>query len=183
MIAWVAAPPDVMLALCVAGFASLPMSAKSNWSFASHPSGQPRNFAPVWTWLRPTRSGGRTQFTRFGLNRRIDEGEMPKVSFDFHTAVPPERVMAMLTDFSPNRPVVWPMLAPELYEVYRLDSDHAYVKEGSTFPRRIFRCPEHVPSLSQMLRKSAGKSNFSRSMPVLGPPRRRVDMTSDALIS
>src|SRR6516165_4397944 len=63
---------------------------------------------------------------------------MPKVSFDFHTAVPPERVMAMLTNFSPNRPVVWPMLAPELYEVYRLDADSAYVKEGSTFPRRIW---------------------------------------------
>ena len=61
---------------------------------------------------------------------------MPKVSFDLRTAVPPERVMAMLTDFSPNRPEVWPMLAPELYEVYRRNADSAYVKEGSTFPRR-----------------------------------------------
>ena len=61
---------------------------------------------------------------------------MPKVSFDFHTAVPSERVMAMLTEFSPNRPEVWPMLAPELYEVYRRNADSAYVKEGSTFPRR-----------------------------------------------
>ena len=42
---------------------------------------------------------------------------MPKVSFDLRTAVPPERVMAMLTDFSPNRPEIWPMLAPELYEL------------------------------------------------------------------
>ena len=46
--------------------------------------------------------------------------------------------MAMLTDFSPNRPEVWPMLAPELYEGYRLDAGSAYVKEGSTFPRRIW---------------------------------------------
>jgi hypothetical protein len=61
-------------------------------------------------------------------NRRIDEGEMPKVSFDLRTAVPPERVMAMLTDFSPNRPEIWPMLAPELYEVHRLDAGSASVK-------------------------------------------------------
>src|SRR6516164_4757442 len=75
---------------------------------------------------------------RCRLNRRFDEGKVPKVSFDFHTAVPPERVMAMLTDFSPNRPEIWPMLAPELYEVYRLDAGSASVKEGSTFPRRIW---------------------------------------------
>src|SRR5262249_51789748 len=31
------------------------------------------------------------------------------------------------------------------------------------------RCPEHVPSPSRRLPKSAGKSNFSWSMPVLGP--------------
>ena len=46
------------------------------------------------------------------------------------------------------------------------------------------RCPEHVPSPSRTLRKSAEKSNFSRSMPVfLALLRRRVDLTSHALIS
>ena len=34
------------------------------------------------------------------------------------------------------------------------------------------RCPEHVPSTSRTLPKAAGKSNFSRSGPVLGLPQR-----------
>ena len=38
-------------------------------------------------------------------------------------------------------------------------------------PVRVLRCPEHVPSPSRTLRKAAGTSNFSRSRPVLGPPR------------
>jgi len=37
-------------------------------------------------------------------------------------------------------------------------------------PITVLRCPEHVPSPSRTLRKAAGKSNFSRSMPVLGSP-------------
>ena len=39
----------------------------------------------------------------------------------------------------------------------------------------VLRCsehvPEHVPRPSRTLPKAAGKSNFSRSMPLLGPPR------------
>ena len=60
---------------------------------------------------------------------------MPKVSFDLRTAVPPERVMAMLTDFSPNRPEIWPMLAPELYEVHRARCGQR-VCEGRGAPSR-----------------------------------------------
>src|SRR5215469_4133883 len=93
------------------------------------------------------------------LNRRIDEGEMPKVSFDFRTAVSPERVIAMLTDFSPNRPEVWPMLAPELYEVYRLDAGSASVKEGSTFPRRIWERDDYEWSADRV-RWTVRESNY-----------------------
>src|SRR5215469_4985778 len=35
--------------------------------------------------------------------------------------------MLVLTDFSSHRPDVWPMLAPELYEVHRLGSGSADV--------------------------------------------------------
>jgi hypothetical protein len=96
---------------------------------------------------------------RCRLNRRIDEGEMPKVSFDLRTAVPPERVMAMLTDFSPNRPEIWPMLAPELYEVYRLDAGSASVKEGSTFPRRIWERDDYEWSADRV-RWTVRDSNY-----------------------
>jgi len=37
-------------------------------------------------------------------------------------------------------------------------------------PVRVLRCREHVPSPSRTLSKAAGKSNFSRSMPLLGSP-------------
>jgi hypothetical protein len=47
--------------------------------------------------------------------------------------------MSMLTDFSPRRPDLWPMLAPELFEVYRVGATSADVKEGSIFPTRLWR--------------------------------------------
>src|SRR5499425_1058576 len=94
---------------------------------------------------------------RCRLKRRIDEGEMPNVSFDFRTAVPPERVMAMLTDFSPNRPEVWPMLAPELYGDYRLDADSAYVKEGRTVARRMWERDDYEGT-AQRVRLSVRES-------------------------
>ena len=94
---------------------------------------------------------------------------MPKVSFDFRTAVQPERVMAMLTDFSPNRPELWPMLAPELYQVYRLDARSAYVRrehpsraafgsETITNGRRIGcagRCVKAITAAPAAMSKSA----------------------------
>ena len=84
---------------------------------------------------------------------------MPKLSFDFRTAVPRERVMAMLTDFSPNRPEIWPMLAPELYEVHRLDAGSASVKEGSTFPRRIWERDDYEWSADRV-RWTVRDSNY-----------------------
>ena len=44
----------------------------------------------------------------------------------------------MLTDFSPRRPDLWPMLAPTLFEVYRVEANSADVKEGSLYPARIW---------------------------------------------
>ena len=50
-------------------------------------------------------------------------------------------------------------------------------------PSRLLRCLKHVPSASRTLRKSAGKSHFSRSMADLSRTTPRVDLTSHALIS
>ena len=63
---------------------------------------------------------------------------MARVSFDVHTSLSPKRVMSILTDFSARRPNLWPTLAPELYEVLRLEPGRALVQEGSLRPARIW---------------------------------------------
>ena len=55
---------------------------------------------------------------------------MPRVTFDIETGLSSERLISMLTDFSPRRPDLWPMLAPTLFEVYRVEANSAYVKKG-----------------------------------------------------
>jgi len=44
----------------------------------------------------------------------------------------------MLTDFSARRPELWPTLARELYEVYEVHPTSADVKEGSSWPTRMW---------------------------------------------
>jgi hypothetical protein len=46
--------------------------------------------------------------------------------------------MSTLTDFSARRPEMWLTLAPELYEVLRLEPGRALVQEGSLRPARIW---------------------------------------------
>jgi Polyketide cyclase / dehydrase and lipid transport len=49
------------------------------------------------------------------------------------TALAPERVLAALTDFTADRPRVWPGLDPRFYEVHELGETSAEVTEGSAF--------------------------------------------------
>ena len=49
------------------------------------------------------------------------------------TSLPPERVVAALTDFSDARPSIWPSLAPDHYEVHDRGEDWAEVTEGADF--------------------------------------------------
>ena len=71
-----------------------------------------------------------------GPGVRFEAGgtRMPRVTFDIHTILPPEQVLAMLIDFSARRPELWPMLARQLYEVYEVGTTSAAVKEGSIQP-------------------------------------------------
>ena len=84
---------------------------------------------------------------------------MARVTFDIQTSLPPERVMRMLTDFSAHRPDVWPMLAPELYEVHRLGSGSADVKEGSLYPALIWE-QDHYAWSTDRVRWTVRESNY-----------------------
>jgi hypothetical protein len=56
---------------------------------------------------------------------------MARLEFDMGSDLPPERIIAALTDFTPRRPDIWPGLKRELYEVYEIGETSALVKEGS----------------------------------------------------
>jgi hypothetical protein len=56
---------------------------------------------------------------------------MPHVVVDKDTGVPAEDVMAAATDFSERRPVLWPNISQEFYELHSRGSNWAEVTEGS----------------------------------------------------
>lgn len=56
---------------------------------------------------------------------------MARVEFDIDTDLPPERVIAGLTDFTERRPEIWPGLNPKEFRVYELAETSAVVREGN----------------------------------------------------
>ena len=85
---------------------------------------------------------------------------MPLVTFDMQTRLPPEQVLAMLTDFSSRRPQLWPTLAEDLYEVYDVRPTSADVKEGSPGPVRMWERAHYDWSLPGRVRWSVLESNY-----------------------
>jgi len=67
--------------------------------------------------------------------------------------------MSMLTDFSAHRPDLWPMLAPELFEVYRVDATSADVMEGSLYPALIWE-RDHYDWAADRVRWTVRDSNY-----------------------
>jgi len=59
---------------------------------------------------------------------------MARLEFDIDTGVPAERILAALTDFTENRPNLWPGLKRELYHVHATGPTWADVHEGSGGP-------------------------------------------------
>ena len=57
-----------------------------------------------------------------------------RIHVGFDTALSPEGVVATLTDFSADRPAIWPTLDPDKYKVYELGATCAVVKEGTHRP-------------------------------------------------
>jgi hypothetical protein len=59
---------------------------------------------------------------------------MPHIELEMQTSLPPEKVIAALTDFSDRRPDLWPGLWREAYQVYEVGDTWAEVREGSKRP-------------------------------------------------
>jgi hypothetical protein len=55
---------------------------------------------------------------------------MVEVRFDVETPLPPERVLAAVTDFSERRPEIWSGIDPKQYRVHALGEGFAEVTEG-----------------------------------------------------
>lgn len=52
----------------------------------------------------------------------------------FDTALPPDEVIAALTDFGPDRIDIWPSLDPNEYKVFEVGEKCAVVREGTRRP-------------------------------------------------
>ena len=85
---------------------------------------------------------------------------MPLVTFDMQTRLPPEQVLAMLTDFSSRRPQLWPTLAADVYEVYDVRATSADVKEGSPGPVRMWERAHYDWSVPGLVRWMVLDSNY-----------------------
>jgi hypothetical protein len=57
-----------------------------------------------------------------------------RIEFDFHTVATPDQVVGLLTDFSPDRPKIWPQLSERWFEVYSVGETSADVREGQDRP-------------------------------------------------
>jgi hypothetical protein len=84
---------------------------------------------------------------------------MPRVEFDTETTLPPERIVAMLTDFSPSRPEVWPGLWEGAYETYSVGDTSAEVREGNKTPK-IWARERYDWSQPGVVRWTVIESNF-----------------------
>jgi hypothetical protein len=76
------------------------------------------------------------------------------------TTLPPEQVLALLTDFSSRRPQLWPTLAEDLYEVYDVGPTSAEVKEGSPGPVRMWERAHYDWSVPGRVRWTVLDSNY-----------------------
>ena len=86
---------------------------------------------------------------------------MPRVEIDMDWPEPPERIREALLDFSPRRPERWPGIEPSLYEVYRVGSTNADIREGSRMPGGRIWAKEHYDwSDPVLIRWTVVESNF-----------------------
>jgi Polyketide cyclase / dehydrase and lipid transport len=56
---------------------------------------------------------------------------MPRIEFQLDTSIPPDGVLAAITDFTDRRPDIWPGLDRTSYRVEALGDTWADVREGS----------------------------------------------------
>jgi hypothetical protein len=70
--------------------------------------------------------------------------------------------MSMLTDFSPQRPELWPNLARELYCVHKIAGTSADVQEGSLWPTLMWERDHYDWSVAGRVRWTVRESNYSK---------------------
>src|SRR5947209_1877320 len=56
---------------------------------------------------------------------------MPRIELDIETSLDPDKVIAMITDFSEHRPDTWPGLSGEVYEACSVGGKTAEIREGA----------------------------------------------------
>lgn len=56
---------------------------------------------------------------------------MARLAFTIQSPRTPAEVQAALTDFSADRPSLWPAIDPDVYRVHDVGDDWAEVTEGS----------------------------------------------------
>jgi hypothetical protein len=56
---------------------------------------------------------------------------MTRIELDISSSLPPDRIIAGLTDFTERRPDLWPGLSRNFYHVYSVGETSADVREGT----------------------------------------------------
>lgn len=84
---------------------------------------------------------------------------MAVLTFTIESPTSPETVLAALTDFSEQRPALWPELDPDVYRVEQLAATSAVVCEGQKSPR-LWALEEYDWATPGTVRWTARASNF-----------------------
>jgi len=84
-----------------------------------------------------------------------------RIEFDVETTLPPEKVKAMLLDFSERRPDTWPGLDRNKYEVYSIGETSAEIREGNKRPN-VWARERYDWSRPGIVRWEVMESNFSK---------------------
>jgi hypothetical protein len=87
---------------------------------------------------------------------------MPRIAFDLTSAVPPDRFISALTDFSPARADVWPNVDAEHFKVHEVGADWADVTEGSSFAGGVWERNRYDWSAPGTVRIETTESNTWR---------------------
>jgi len=85
---------------------------------------------------------------------------VPRIEFDVNTTLPPEKVKAMLLDFSDRRPDTWPGLGANHYKVYSIGETSAEIREGNKRPN-VWARERYDWSRPGIVRWEVLESNFS----------------------
>jgi hypothetical protein len=86
-------------------------------------------------------------------------GNKRDVYFTLPAPVPPETVIAALTDFTDRRPRLWPDLDPDAYQVHQLGPASALVHEGQQKPH-LWALEAYDWSTPGTITWTARESNF-----------------------